>query len=81
MFEVLDMDIDSLYLAVCEHDLYDCIRTAMKKEWNSLRTGDCTNELSTNSGTNFFLVLAGPSMGSTIDENLSYSKKNSVSRK
>ena len=53
-FEELEMDIDSLYLALSEHDLYDCIRPAMTKEWNSLRSGDCTDEFSANSTTNFF---------------------------
>ena len=39
-FEELEMDTYSLCLPLFEHDLYDCIRTAMKKEWNSLRSGD-----------------------------------------
>ena len=40
MFEELEVDTDSLYLALSEHDMYYCIRPAMKKEWNSLRSGD-----------------------------------------
>ena len=40
----LEMEIDSLYLALSEHDLYEFIRPAMKKVWNSLRSGDCTDE-------------------------------------
>ena len=53
-FEELEMDTDSLYLASSEHDLYDCIRPVMKKEWNSLRSADFTDEFSANSTTNFF---------------------------
>ena len=53
-FEELEMDTDSLYLALSEHDLCDCIRPTMKKEYNSLRSGDCTDEFSANSTTNFF---------------------------
>ena len=34
-FEELQMDTDSLYLTLSKHDWYDCIRPAMKKEWNS----------------------------------------------
>ena len=30
-FEELEMDTDSLYLALSEHNLYDFIRPAMKK--------------------------------------------------
>ena len=48
------MRTDSLYLALSEHDLFDCIQTAMKKEWNSLQSGDSMDELSANSTTNFF---------------------------
>ena len=47
------MDTDSLCLALLEHDLYDCIRPAMKKEWSSLQNGDCTDEISAHSTTNF----------------------------
>ena len=49
-----EMHTDSIYLAFSEHDLYDCIRPTMKKEWNSLRSGDCTDEFSANSRTSFF---------------------------
>ena len=48
------MDTDSLYIALFGHDLYDCIRQAKKKEWNSLRSGDCTDEVSADSNTNLF---------------------------
>ena len=48
------MDEDSLYLTLSEHDLYAYIRPAMKKEWNSLQSGDCMDEFSATSTTNFF---------------------------
>ena len=53
-FEELDMDTDSLYLVLSEHDLYDCIRQAMKNEWLSLQSGDCTDEFSASSTSTFF---------------------------
>ena len=53
-FEELEMDTDSLNPALSEHDLYDCIRPAVKEEWNLLRSGDCTDEFWANSTTNFF---------------------------
>ena len=52
-FEELEMDTNWLYLAVSEHDLYDCIQPAMKRERNSFRSRDCTDEFSADSTTNF----------------------------
>ena len=40
-FEELEMDTDSLYLAVAHENLYDCIRPAKKQEWETLREKDC----------------------------------------
>ena len=51
-FEELEMDKDSLYLALSEHDLCDRIRPAMKKVSNSLQSGDCADDFSANSTTN-----------------------------
>ena len=48
------MNTDSLYLALSEQDLYDCVRPAKKKVWNFLRSEDCTEDFSANSATNFF---------------------------
>ena len=53
-FEERQMDTDLLYLTLLEHYLYNCVRPAMKTEWNSLRSGDCTDEISTNASTSFF---------------------------
>ena len=47
--EGLETDTDLLYLALSEQDLNACIRPAIKKMWNSLRSGDCTDEFSANS--------------------------------
>ena len=74
------MDTDSLFLPLSDHDSYDCIQSATKKEWNSFQSGDCTNEFSANSPTGFSLVLAALSIRSTIDENMGYSKKNSAAQ-
>ena len=53
-FEELEMHTVFQYLALSEDDWFDCIRPAKKKVWNSLRSGDCTDELSANSTTKFF---------------------------
>ena len=42
-FEKLEMDTDSLYLALAEKKLEECIRPEMKAEWEHLRWKDCTD--------------------------------------
>ena len=54
LFEWVGMVTDSLFLALVEHDFYDCIQPAMKKRWESLRSGDCTDAFSVKSARNFF---------------------------
>ena len=39
------MNTDSLYLALAEKELDDCIRLELKAEWEHLRSKDCTNNL------------------------------------
>ena len=39
-FEELEVDTDSLYLALSERNLFDCMRPRMRKKWESLRSGD-----------------------------------------
>ena len=53
-FEELELDIDSLYLALSEKELYYCIREESKAEWEVLRTEDCKDEFTPNAKTNFF---------------------------
>ena len=40
-FEELEMDTDSLYLALAHDNLYDCIRPSKKADWETLREHDC----------------------------------------
>ena len=53
-FEELEMDTDSLYLALSEKDLYDSIREESKTEWSLLGTEDCNDDFTANATTNFF---------------------------
>ena len=48
------MDTDSLYLALFEKELYDCIREESKVEWELRRTEDCKVDFTANATTNFF---------------------------
>ena len=53
-FEELEMDIDSLYLALAHENLYDCIRPAKKEEWETLREKDCDDCFRADASHNFF---------------------------
>ena len=53
-FEELEMDTDSLCLALSAKELYDCIREKSKAEWGLLRTEDCKDDFTANAATNFF---------------------------
>ena len=76
-FEDLEMDTDSLYLALSERELYAYVRPALKQEWDSLRCGDSTVDFIANSTTIFFLELDALSIRNAINENLVSLKKNS----
>ena len=53
-FEELEMDTDSLYLAVAEKELEDCIRPEMRAEWQRLRSNNCVDSLTADASANFF---------------------------
>ena len=50
----LEMDTDSLYLALAHENLYDCIRPAKKQEWEALRQQDCDDYFQADAIQNFF---------------------------
>ena len=52
-FEELEMDTDSLYFALSEKELYDCIREESKAEWDLLRTDDCKDDFTADGTTSF----------------------------
>ena len=53
-FKKLEMDTDSLYLALAEKELEDCIRPEMRAEWHRLRSNDCVDSLTADAVANFF---------------------------
>ena len=54
IFEELGMDTDSLYLAVSEKELYDCVQEGSLLEWELMKTEDCKDGFTANATTNFF---------------------------
>ena len=53
-FEVLEMDTDSLYLALAVKQLENCIRPEMRAEWQKVRSNDCVNSFTADAVANFF---------------------------
>ena len=53
-FEELEMDTDSLYLALAEKKLEDCIRPELRAEWHRLRSSDCVGSFTVDAVVNFF---------------------------
>ena len=52
-FEELEMDTDSLYLALAEKELGDCIRPEMRAEWQKLQSNDCVDKFTADAVANF----------------------------
>ena len=52
-FEELEMDTDSLYLALGEIELEDCIRPEMRAEGQRLRSNDCVDSFTDDAVANF----------------------------
>ena len=48
------MDTDSLYLALAEKELEDCIKPEMRPEWQNLQSIDCVDSLTAVAVANFF---------------------------
>ena len=53
-FEKLEIDTDSLYLALAEKELEDCIRPETGAEWQRLRSNDCVDTFTADVVSIFF---------------------------
>ena len=53
-FEELEMDTDSLYPALAEKELEDCLRPEMRTEWQRLRSNDCVDDFPADAVANLF---------------------------
>ena len=53
-FAELEMDTDSLYLALLHDNFYDCIRSSKKAEWEALTEHDCVDSFKADAVQNFF---------------------------
>ena len=75
-YEELEMDTDSLYLALSEENLEDVIFPEKRAERNQLRSKDCTDNFTANATDNFSPELAVMSTRNMIRESRVSSKKN-----
>ena len=50
----MELDTDSLYLALAEKELEDCIRPEKTAEWQRLRSNDCVHNFIADAVANFF---------------------------
>ena len=48
------MDTDSLYLALAEENLYDCIEPDKRAAWEKMRKSDCRDSFKADAKSNFF---------------------------
>ena len=53
LFEEIEMDTDSLYLALGRPTLVDCIHPDRKRKWEELRANDCRDDFEADSIGNF----------------------------
>ena len=53
-FEELEMDTDSLYMALAEENFYDCIQPEKRAAWEKMRENDCRGSFKADAKSNFF---------------------------
>ena len=53
-FEELEMGTDSLYLALAEENLYDCIQPDKRAAWEKMSESDCRDSIKAHAKSNFF---------------------------
>ena len=72
------MDTDSLYLALAEEDLDDCILPSKRAEWTENRSKDCRDEFRADAKkNNFFPVLTVLNIRNMTRENQDCSRRSS----
>ena len=80
-FEELEMDTDSLYLALSEKELYDCIREESKAEWTFREQKIAKMVSLLMQQPTSFEEPAAQNILNMINENLVFSKRSFVVRK
>ena len=76
-FEELKMDIDSLYLALAENNLDDCILPSKRAERTEKRSKDSRDDITADAKNKFFPVLADLNIRNMTIENQDCSRRSS----
>ena len=71
----IELDTDSLELALSEENLEDVILPKKRAEWDQLRSKDCTDNFTANATDNFSPELAVMPTRKMIKENRDYLEK------
>ena len=74
-FEMLEMDTESLYLALVEENLYDCIQPDKRAAWEKRRENDCRDSFKADAKSNFSLERVAIRIKSIISGKQDFSKK------
>ena len=53
-FEELEKDTDSLYLALAEKELEDCVKPEMRAQWQKFRSKNCVDDFAADEVAKFF---------------------------
>ena len=77
----LDMDTDSLYLALAKNELEECIWPKMKAKWGQLQSKDCTDCFTADAVGSSFPDFPVTSRKTMTNESLVFSKRNLIVRK
>ena len=81
-FKELELDTGSLYLAVAEKEVENCIRSEKKAEWEQLRSKGCTKSFLADAVGNFFpRICCDKHKKNKTSESLISSKRSSGVRK
>ena len=75
-FEELEMDTDSLYLALAEENLYGCILPDKRAAWEKMRESDCRDSFKADAKSNFFPRTCCSIHKNMISGTWDFSKKN-----
>ena len=75
--EELEMDTDSLYLALSEENLEDIVLPEKRNEWEAVRSRDCTDSFTASAMGHFFQEFVVLLTRSMIRENRDCIKRNS----
>ena len=80
-FEEMEMDTDSLYLAVAHDSLEDCIKMDTREVWNNIRMKYCSNTFAADSSEIFLLTHVVPNISNMTNESLDILRRNFVALK